>query len=155
MATKVSKIRLEGDKELKAKLEMLKGKARGALMTSAEAGADPIRDEMQRLSPGGAAIFLGNQMLGDGTAEVDIGFDEEQWYLRFFEFGASDHEIKGAPLAFEGESGLVITGSVQHPGMPAQPFMRPAADNKKEQAKDAAGEVFRKEIDKLVESQNG
>jgi HK97 gp10 family phage protein len=110
---------------------------------------------MQMLAPDGTEIFLGNQKLGDGTAEVDIGFDEEKWFLRFFEFGASDHEIKGAPLAFEGESGLVITGSVQHPGMPAKPFMRPAADNKKDEARDAAGDVFRKEIDKLVESRNG
>ena len=154
MAT-VAKLRIEGSRELKQKLEMLQGKARAALMTSAEAGADPIRDEMQRLSPDGTLIFLGNQELGDGTAEVDIGFDEEKWHLRFFEFGATDHEIKGSPLAFEGESGLVITGSVQHPGMPAKPFMRPAADSKKDEARDAAGEVFKKEIDKLVESQNG
>ena len=154
MAT-VAKLRIEGSRELKQKLEMLQGKARAALMTSAEAGADPIRDEMQRLAPDGALIFLGNQELGDGTAEVDIGFDAEKWYLRFFEFGAMDHEIKGSPLAFEGESGLVITGSVQHPGMPASPFMRPAADSKKDEARDAAGEVFKKEIDKLVENQNG
>ena len=152
---KVSKIRLVGDKELKQKLELLQGRARAALMTSAEAGASPIQDEMQMLAPDGTEIFLGNQKLGDGTAEVDIGFDEEKWYLRFFEYGASDHEIKGSPLAFEGESGLVITGSVQHPGMPAKPFMRPAADNKKDEARDAAGDVFRKEIDKLVESRNG
>lgn len=153
MAT-VAKLRIEGSRELKQKLEMLQGKARAALMTSAEAGADPIRDEMQRLAPESALIFLGNQELGDGTAEVDIGFDEEKWYLRFFEYGASDHEIKGAPLAFEGESGLVITGRVSHPGMPAKPFMRPAADSKKDEARDEAGKVFKAEIDKLVESRN-
>lgn len=155
MASKVSKVRIIGDKELKAKLELLKGRARAALMTSAEAGSEPIRGEMQTLSPHGNEIFLGDQKLGDGTAEVDIGFDEEKWYLRFFEFGASDHEIKGSPLVFEGDSGLVTTGSVQHPGMPAKPFMRPAADNKKSEAVEAAGEVFRKEIDKLLESRNG
>ena len=151
---KVSKLRIEGSNELKQKLEMLKGKARVALIPSAEAGAGPIADEMHRLAPDGTEIFIGNQKLGDGTAEVDIGFDEEKWYLRFFEYGATDHEIKGSPLAFEGESGLVITGGVSHPGMPARPFMRPAADTKKDEAKDAAGKVFKAEIDKLVENQN-
>lgn len=150
----VSKIRIEGSRELKQKLEMLQGRARAALMTSAEAGADPIRDEMQMLAPEGTEIFIGNQKLGDGTAEVDIGFDKEKWFLQFFETGATNHEIKGSPLAFEGEKGLVITGGVQHPGMPAQPFMRPAADKRKDEAADEAGKVFKAEIDKLVESRN-
>lgn len=152
---RVSKIKLEGDQELKRKLEQLKGKARGALLDAAKAGAEPIQDDAQRDAPGGEPILIGNEKIDGGTAEVDIGFDEEKWFLRFFEFGATAHEITGSPIAFEGENGLVMTGKVDHPGMPAKPFLRPAADNNKDSARDAAGKVFKAEIDKLMESTNG
>ena len=66
------------------------------------------------------------------------------------ETGATAHEIKGDPLAFKGDKGLIITRKVSHPGMDAHPFLRPAMSSKREAAKDRAGEVFLKEIDKLV-----
>jgi HK97 gp10 family phage protein len=175
-----SSLKMKGDKELKEKLDRLGKYARAALLTAAKAGADPIRGAAQINSPGGEPILIGNEKIDGGTAEVDIGFDEEKWYLRFFEFGSSTHEVTGkkenyvsfkhrkskknqAPeqrkvvgsLAFEGRNGLIITKSVEHPGMAAKPFLRPAADSKQDAARDAAGEVFRKEIDKLVESRYG
>lgn len=135
---------------MKAKLEALGARARGALLEAAGAGSEVIRNEADRLAPG-PHIITGNERVEGGVAEVSIGPDEEHWYYRFFEFGATDHEIRGNPLVFQGEAGLVVTRRVNHPGMAARPFLRPAASGMKEQAKDAAGQVFRAEIEKLTE----
>lgn len=142
-------VKLEGDKELKRKLDLLGRRARAALLKAAEAGADVVETAAEQRAPG-PHIAIGNQKVEGGRAEVDIGPDKEHWHYQFFETGATAHEISGSPLVFEGEQGLIVTKRVNHPGMPAEPFLRPAIDGKREEAKDAAGEVFKAEIDKLV-----
>ena len=70
--------------------------------------------------------------------EVHIGIPDEQWYLKFFETGTQPHEIPGPlTIPFEGEMHLV--GGADHPGMGAQPFLRPALDGNTYQARDAVG----------------
>lgn len=149
MAKRGVTIKLEGDKELKRKLDLLGRRARGALLKAAEAGAEVIEDAAEQRAPG-PHIVIGNQKVEGGRAEVDIGPDKEHWHYQFFETGATAHEISGSPLVFEGEKGLVVTKRVDHPGMPAEPFLRPALSDKREDAKDAAGRVFKAEIDQLV-----
>lgn len=80
---------------------------------------------------------------------VGIGPDDAHWYYRYLETGASAHEIRGNPLLrFEGREGLVITGAVNHPGMAAKPFLRPAFDEKKNAAKDEVGAELKKVIER-------
>lgn len=149
MAKRVVTIKLTGDKELKRKLDQLGRRAQASLLKAAEAGAQVIEDAAEQKAPG-PHIATGNQKIDGGRAEVDIGPDEEHWHYQFFETGASGHEITGRPLVFEGKQGLVVTRRVNHPGMPAEPFLRPAMSERREEAKDAAGKVFKAEIDKLV-----
>lgn len=144
-------IKLTGDLELKRKLEQLKARARGALLDAAEAGADVVQADADRRAPG-PHIITGNKVVEGGKATVEIGPDKEHWYYQFAETGATAHEITGAPLVFLGERGLIITRKVAHPGMDAHPFLRPALSTQRDAARDKAGEVFRREIDKLVES---
>jgi HK97 gp10 family phage protein len=140
---------ISGDRELKRKIEQLKGRARAALLDAAEAGAGIIKRAAEPNAPG-PHIEIGNEKVKGGVAEVEIGPDREHWYYRFFEFGAGQHEIKGSPLVFEGNSGTVVTGKVSHPGMAAEPFLRPAADKNEDEVRDEAGKVFRREIDRIV-----
>ncbi len=149
MPKKILTTRFSGDKELKDKLDQLGKRGRAALLPAARAGAQVIEMEAEILAPG-PHIYTGNEKIDGGVAEIEIGPDEEHWAWRFFEFGATEHEIKGSPLVFEGEHGLVITKSVNHPGMTAKPFMRPAAVRKEVEAGKEAGKVFKSEIDKLV-----
>src|SRR4030067_1033142 len=148
MARRGVTIKLEGDKELNRKLDQLGARARGALLDAAEAGAEVIEAAAEQKAPG-PHIVTGNQKVEGGRAEVDIGPDKEHWYYQFFETGATAHEIAGSPLVFEGDKGLIVTRKVNHTGMPAEPFLRPALSEKSEAAKDAAGERFKPEIDKL------
>lgn len=149
MAKKTISLELTGDRELKSKLDALGVRARAALLDAAKAGAEVIEAAAEPNAPG-PFIIIGNEKVEGGVASVEIGPDEEHWYFRFFEFGATQHEIKGSPLVFEGDAGLVVTRKVGHPGMAAEPFLRPAADEKKDAAKDAAGQVFRAEIERLT-----
>jgi hypothetical protein len=75
-----------------------------------------------------------------GNAVAKIGPDEEHWYYRFYEFGATAHEIQGKPLLiFEGENGPVFSKQVQNAGgTPADPFLRPALDSQADEASQAA-----------------
>jgi HK97 gp10 family phage protein len=148
MAKRVT-IKIEGDKELKRKLDLLGRRARGSLLKAAEAGAEVIEAAAEQKAPG-PHIATGNQKVEGGIAEVSIGPDKEHWHYQFFETGATGHEITGSPLIFEGKTGLVVTKRVDHPGMQAEPFLRPALSERSEAAKDAAGRVFKSEIDQLV-----
>ena len=114
------------------------------------AGAEDLREEANRLAPS-PDIITGNEKVDSGVAEISVGPTREKWYLRFFEFGATSHEIKGTPLVFEGERGLVMTRSVKHPGMAARPFLRSAVTRNKERIVAKIGEVFQSEINRLVE----
>lgn len=144
------KVEIRGDDELKRKLEMLGAKARAVLLDAARAGAEEIEREATRLAPE-PHIHVGGEKVDGGAAEVSIGPDDDHWYYRFFEFGATQHEIKGNPLVFEGENRLIVTRRVNHPGMPARPFLRPALDTRKEASVKRVGETFRREIDRLLE----
>lgn len=142
-------VKITGDAELKRKLAQLGTKARGALLDAAMAGGEVIEQAAEPKAPG-PHIEIGHEKIDGGRASVEIGPDKEHWFYQFFETGASRHEIKGSPLVFEGERGLVITQKVDHPGIPAAPFLRPAMQSKKDAARDAAGRMFRRVIDKLV-----
>ena len=59
--------------------------------------------------------------------ELLIGVPKEYFYVAIFETGAQAHEIKPRKmqaLAFEN----VVVGGVNHPGVEARPFLRPAYD---------------------------
>ena len=90
--------------------------------------------------------------LGPGKAEVKIGPDRAHWYYGLFETGVSAHEIDGnIKKALKFTSGEeVIVKRVQHPGMGAAPFLRPALDENQERITAAMGKTFREVIEKLI-----
>jgi HK97 gp10 family phage protein len=77
-----------------------------------------------------------------------IGLKKAKWYLRFFEFGTQPQEVtsKKGYFVFEGEAGLVITKTIQHKGMAAQPFLKPAITEGAEKVTKMMGHVFRDTI---------
>ncbi len=145
---------LEGDEELIKKFYgMEKEFAAGALEDAAQAGADVIADEANRNAPG-PHIETDLKKKTRAFAAMEIGPDDDHWYYRFFETGTSAHEVTpknagGLELMWMGE---LIVRMIAHPsGMAAQPFLRPAHDEKKDQAVEATGREFIAVIDKYVE----
>lgn len=135
-------VRLEGGEELLRKLERLDVNVKGALRAAGEAAADVIQGVANSRAPGPHVETDVLRATGS-FVEVAVGPDKEHWYYRFHETGAAPHEITGSPLAFEGDVGTVITSQVAHTGMAAAPFLRPAMDEKQDDAVDAAGDRLR------------
>jgi len=145
--------RVEGAEELKAKLEALRGKARGAILAAAgKAGAEVIRAGAEANAPG-PHIELELARSTDNAVEFMIGPDLAHWYYQFFETGAGRHTITGnakEAVAFQGVGGEVVRVSVDHPGMKARPFLRPALDEKGPEAVDKIGRELRRGIESVA-----
>lgn len=145
---------LEGDEELIKKFfSMEKEFAAGVLEEAAQAGAEVVKDEANRNAPGPHIDTDLNKKTRD-YAKVDIGPKKEKWYYRFFETGTGPHEVTpknagGLELMYLGE---MIVRMITHPsGMAAQPFLRPAHDEKRGEAEEATGKKFIEAINKHVE----
>lgn len=78
-------------------------------------------------------------------ANVKAG-NKKAFYSRFVEFGTAAHNISASKgfLSFGG----IFAKSVNHPGITAKPFMRPAVDSKSGQAIEAVKEYIRKRLTK-------
>lgn len=135
--------KMEGLDKLIKELETLGVNSKKALVGATRAGMKVIQAEaetnaQQILSRRGKATRIVTQSKKPTHATMQLGASKKRYYLRFHETGVQAHEIKG-PLVFEGERGLVVIGGVRHPGMPATPWLRPAFDTTREDAKEAFG----------------
>lgn len=132
---------LEGADEMIALIAKLGDIAAGAaVMEAVIEGGKVLEDEIESRAPGPHIITVPNRRgIKRGYAEVDVGPDKEHWYYRFFETGAVPHEIE--PVLKEAL--LLIGGNlreaVAHPGMAAQPFMRPGFDVSEQKVKAVIG----------------
>lgn len=142
-------VRLEGGEELLRKLSQLDLNVRRELRAAGVAGAEVVKAVANGMAPG-PHVEINVERAAGTVVEVAIGPDAEHWYYRFHERGAVAHEIRGAALlAFDGASGLVITPRVSHPGMAAQPFLRPAMDESDGTASDAMGARLRAAVESV------
>ncbi len=144
---------IKGDKELLKKIKALGSGVEQVLEPAALAGAEVIKDQANSLAPG-PHIETEVTEKSRTKAKGEIGPDKDHWYYRFFETGTAPHEItpkNAGGLQFMGAGELIVRMIVHHPGMAANPFLRPAMDEKKKPAVDATGAEFKREIDRHVE----
>lgn len=138
MADKFS-VRIEGDKDLVKKLMALDKAPQKVLEAATLAAAEVIRAPAASSAPG-PEIEKETQEKSALECQVDVGPTKDKWHYRFLETGAPPHVIRGNPLlVFEGSDGRIVTRVVNHPGMAARPFLRPAFDEKQGGAADAFG----------------
>lgn len=145
---------IKGGAELQAFLDQLPAKLEANIMRSAlRQGANVIRDQAKANVPVKSGDLRDSIKIstrskrGVVSASVKAG-NRKAWYAHIIEFtGAVPHKIKAKGkgwLAFGGFFGK----SVQHPGMKAKPFMRPALDARSSAAIQATGDQVRKRLTK-------
>lgn len=104
----------------------------------------------KRVDPRMAAIVKAN---GKFCA---IGPDKKHWYYRFFEFGATKHDIKPnakKAIAFEADGKSIVTRRARGAGgVRMKPFLRPAVDSNADAATGAMGDVLAREIEKAAQT---
>jgi HK97 gp10 family phage protein len=146
---------IEGGEELLGKLKRMGVDVSNVLEEAAVAGAQVIVDAANPLAPEPVITEEVVESGSDGVT-VDVGLPEEKWHLRFFETGTSPHYIPGPlTIKFEGDEEVSVVPGAQHPGMAAQPFLRPAFDAKasgdQSAASQAVGEVVRRAAESNAE----
>jgi HK97 gp10 family phage protein len=152
----------------KAALKELEKAVRKAIIEEAlMAGGQLIYDDAQVWAPGPIVITLVSgrtlrkkvdprfaKVVKGNTKLVAIGPDAKHWYYRFFEFGATPHDIKpkkAKTLRFEGKDGFVFARYASSTGgIRMRPFLRPAVDKNKTAAVIAMGDVLNREIKKAA-----
>ena len=143
-------VHIDGLDEALAALRRAGVSTRPILRAASEAGAEIIAEAARGLAPGPEIETDVVESKADSIT-VDVGPTKAKWYYRFFETGAGPHAIKGKPLLiFEGDLGLVRIEAVQHPGMAAEPFLRPAYDAHGNEAVDEIGDKLRAAIEGSV-----
>ena len=125
-----------------------------ALANAAWKGAGVIQELANDYAPGPHIIRVPDEEF-PGKVTILIGPDKEHWYYTFFETGASAHEIgikNKEALRLYGFGGGEFAFEVDHPGMAAEPFMRPAVDTGKDTALRTAGDYLLAAILKAARS---
>lgn len=118
-------IRVRGVKIVKGEFNGRIKRAVNTLVKMAKAGAEPVREEAERLVPrrtktGQQRIVAPVKERSRFRARAHVGPVKKRWYLRFHEFGTSK--------------------------MGARPFLRPAKDAKATESQKAMGQAFRDEV---------
>jgi HK97 gp10 family phage protein len=148
---------IKGLKELYEALQTLPVKLERNVMRSAlRAGMKVIMEEAKSNVPARTGALRDSFKIstrlrkGTVTAKVSVG-NEKAFYGRFVEFGTAAHVIaaknKGQLMFFAGG----FYRSVSHPGAKARPFMRPALDNKA----DDALRAFAAKVRSVLSSKHG
>lgn len=151
-------ISVRGLRELEQAFESIPLRLQRNVMRAAlRAGAKVVAEEAKRRAPvkSGAlqkSIRIGSRLrYGVPEASIRAGGrlkdGRSAWYARIIERGAIPHEI----AVRAGTASLFINGravgkSVQHPGVVAKPFMRPALDTRAREAVESVAALVRSRL---------
>lgn len=146
------RVKIEGTNAVIKEIKRRGGNVTQALETILNAAAEPIQEaataNARSISQRTAdAMTKETVVKRSGRVEVHIGPERKRaWYAHIIEFGARPHRIvprRAKALRFV--SGL-LRRSANHPGSPARPFMRPAFDNRQDEAKQIAADEIKKRL---------
>ena len=94
--------------------------------------------------PLGGELRVNTTTVGDQSyPDVAVDLAGEKFIVTWSDSQGDLHGYSVYGRAFEGSEGLVVTRGVGHPGMAARPFLRPAFDSRKKDARDQVGEVIK------------
>jgi len=144
--------KVQGSETLLKELAALGGNVKSTARSAMRAGAKiiQVQAESNAASLGqraGKHTRIQATQRVRGVITMAVAPSKKKWWFRYFETGTTRHEITGAPLVFEGDAGLVIIGGVNHPGMAAKPWLRPAFDEKQNEAVAKVGDYLREAIE--------
>lgn len=140
-------IELQGMKQLVATLEQIGADVESVVEQIALAAAEPVARAIEAKAPGdiGQSIVTATTEKSKKRVTVSVGPDKTKWYAGFVERGTASGGTKiltrnGRSFAINGPDAKLFRTSINHQGMAAQPFMRPAFDETQGEAQAKAGE---------------
>lgn len=150
--------KLDGAKELDELLKQLPANvARRVSANALRAAGRDMRDEMKRQVPVETGDLkrsikvITAKAAGRDKRNVRVGvFGKEVPLAHLVEFGSAAHKIatKVKRVLFDAGAGKFFGREVSHPGTPARPFIRPAADAQAGRAVETIGKVLAEGIER-------
>ena len=129
----MEKYEVHGLQELNRALEKLPVNIhRNILNAAVRAGGQVVRKAaLSELGGDKTDIVLKKRRSKTLSSRYSVAVSNQKFYLMYREFGVAGHTIKPKNKKALGDrqTGEFFGGEVQHPGQPAQPFLRPALDN--------------------------
>lgn len=146
-------VHVKGLSELQRFLDVLPAKIEQNIMRSAlRAGANVVKDEAKNNVPVKSGLLRDGLKVSTrsrrGVVSASVkATGKHAFVAKWVEFGTAAHRIvpKAAKSLFFG--GMFAEG-IDHPGSNAKPFMRPALDNRAQDAIVAVGEKIKKRLTK-------
>jgi len=139
-------VQVVNERDVIAALERAGVAPRAVLTAAMLAASRIIENAAEQKAPG---PHIEHEVVEDTATKVSVhvGPDKDHWYYRFFETGTSAHLVKPVDrkaILIGGDTmrAFAVAGPVT-----AKPYLRPAVDNNKNQAADAAGLVFKQVLD--------
>jgi HK97 gp10 family phage protein len=150
---------IEGMDDLLVEMGQIDISVKGTLRKAVRAGATIIKNqaEANAKAVGSGKGKHARLLISARSKDIlaNIGPTKTKWWYRFLELGTAAGERvagKGGAFVFEGRDGnMVVTSSIDHPGMAAKPWLRPAFDTKTTDATDAIGVELGRCIDERKE----
>lgn len=141
-------IKIEGIDEVRRALDGKQADLKAALEAILMVGAEIIRQAAASKTIGKIAANMTKEKLPGSPLQVGIGPSKKQWYAKFREFGTKAHSVKPRRAkALQVGLDTFRARVRKHPGTPAQPFLRPALDEKVGDAQGAMGSEVKRVLD--------
>lgn len=137
-----------GERELMSRLNALSTDLRRGISEEALIqGAKIIQRSAISKAPGSIAQSIKIEIdTGAQIPMAKIGPDSDHWYAAFTEFGAKRHTIKVKNKKVLSDGTAIFGKEVDHPGVQAKPFLRPAFDENEEAVKRKIHEVITRRL---------
>jgi len=149
----MSEANVKGLSELQAFLDQLPAKMEQNIMRAAlRQGANVMRDEVKSSAPFKTGLLRDGLKVSTrskrGVVTASVKAKGKHGFIaRWLEYGTAAHKIlpkSKKSIFFNG----VFSEGVDHPGINAKPFMRPALSSKSSEALMAVGETIKKRLTK-------
>ena len=153
------KVEIQGLDEVVDALRQIGVDAVAAVELIALAAAEPVAQAVAAKAPGriGEDIVTETTTKSKKRVTVSIGPSRAAWYARFVEYGTASGGEKiltrkkkkgggGKPFRLYGISSNMLRASINHQGIAAQPFMRPAFDTTQQAAQQRAAAAAKKAV---------
>lgn len=147
-----AKVRVLGIKGIEKAFKKKVAEAEKALEKTVHVAAKVIRDAAadnaaQRTGELSERIVRETTEKKAETVTVAVGPDDEvDWYGLMVEFGTGSHDVTPQNKQALKTDTDRFAASAKHPGTTAQPYLRPALDEKADEAVDEAGRTLKKEL---------
>jgi len=146
---KIGSIKVEGIDEVVRELERRQGNLREALEAIVLAGGEVIRQAAISRSDGKIAANMTKEPISKSAKRIEVGIgpSRREWYARLIETGTGAHTVKRKRAKALNIGQMGFRALMQHPGMKARPFLRPALDENGDAAQAAIADEAKKALD--------